>query len=372
MKKSMQIVLILLTMVAMTLAQTFEREFDLAMGKSLEVNMRSGGSIDVEGWDKNQVLVRVHNHPDDIEDIVDFDISSSELEIDVFDGYGNRSKGIDMKLFVPNKTDLELHTMGGSISIENVEGEFSGKTMGGSIDLAGLKGEVSLTTMGGSISCENAQLDGTLKTMGGSLKFNNVTGDLKATTMGGSISHTRDKSPKSGAKGSKVELNTMGGSITVDEALAGADVETMGGKIAIKSAKDHVKAKTMGGDIEIGEIDGWVQASTMGGDVTVNMTGDPQQGKRDVDISSMGGEIELTLPEGISADFDITLTYTKDSEQDYQIKSDFPLDISESKEWDFKHGEARKTITGTGKTKGGDHRIQLETINGDITIKMDK
>ncbi len=369
MKKTMQIVFMLLILVSLTLAQTFERQFDLAMGKSVEVNMRSGGSIEVEGWDNNQVLVRIRNHPDDIEDMVDFDLSSSELEIDVFDGYGNRSKSVNLELFVPNKTDLELHTMGGSMSISKLEGEFSGKTMGGSIELADLKGEVSLTTMGGSITCENAQLDGTLKTMGGSLKFNNVTGDLKATTMGGSISHTRDKTPKSAAKGSKVELNTMGGSIQVDEALAGADVGTMGGKIAIKSAKDYVKAKTMGGDIEISEIDGWVKATTMGGDVTVNMTGDPKKGKRDVDISSMGGEIVLTLPEGISADFDITLTYTKDSKQNYQIKSDFPLEISESKAWDFEQGNARKKITGTGKTKEGKHRIQLETINGDITIK---
>ncbi|MCD4693635.1 MAG: DUF4097 domain-containing protein, partial [Calditrichales bacterium] len=139
-----------------------------------------------------------------------------------------------------------------------------------------------------------------------------------------------------------------------------------------KKAKKFIKAKTMGGDIQIDEIDGWVKATTMGGEITVVMTGDPDKGKRDVDISSMGGDIELTLPEGLSIEFDVCLTYTKNSPQNFKIESDFAINIEESKEWEYKHGSPRKHITGTGTIKGGKNRIYIKTINGNIRIKKGK
>ena len=165
----------------------------------------------------------------------------------------------------------------------------------------------------------------------------------------------------------------MGGEIHVDDAPNGADVHTMGGDITVKNASKYVKAKTMGGEIEVDAIDGWVKATTMGGDITVVMTGDASGPDHSVELSTMGGEIELTLPKNIDADFDVHLIYTKDSRKDYEIKSDFDLKIEEkSKDWDYDKGEAKKEIIGTGKTGTGKHNIFIKTVNGDITIKKSK
>jgi hypothetical protein len=124
----------------------------------------------------------------------------------------------------------------------------------------------------------------------------------------------------------------------------------------------------MGGDIDIDEIDGGAEASTMGGDVTVKMIGDPDKGDRDIDLSSMGGDIKLTLPAGLSIDFDITLTYTKRARKDYKIISDFSIELEESEDWDYSAGSARKYIYGTGKISGGKNKIRIDTINGNIVI----
>lgn len=355
-------------------AEQFERTIDIEAGKQLRVDMTTGGKINVEGWNKNQVKVELNIRRGKIsEHDIDVDQDSRGVTIEVREnGHGGRSGGMELHVFVPNKFDLDLETMGGSINISNVEGEIEGQTMGGSLELDGLIGEITLTTMGGSISVKDSKLDGELKTMGGSIEFDNVTGEVKATTMGGSVTMKNDKSTND-KDISEIKIHTMGGEIHVDDAPNGADVHTMGGDVTVISAKEYVKAKTMGGEIEIKAIDGSVKATTMGGDITVNMIGDASGSDHSVELSSMGGEIVLSLPENIDAEFDIHLVYTKDSRKDYEINSEFNLNIKEKhKDWDYSKGEAKKELIGTGKTGSGKHHIYVKTINGDITIKKSK
>ena len=158
----------------------------------------------------------------------------------------------------------------------------------------------------------------------------------------------------------------------MDEAPNGAELDTKGGSIEVNRAGNFVKAETMGGSITIREIDGWVDASTMGGSVEVRMVGDPDKGNRDVYISSKGGNIELIVPKGLSMDFDIELAYTKDSDRDYDIYSDFDLKKKRTDDWEGFWGSKRKFIYGTGQHKGGNNKIRIATINGDVYIREGK
>jgi len=128
----------------------------------------------------------------------------------------------------------------------------------------------------------------------------------------------------------------------------------------------------MGGEIKIDEIDGGVKATTMGGDVEVNMVGDPNEYDRDVVLSSMGGDIILTVPAGLSMDFDIKLTITHRASDEYKIISDFPMDVEKSGDKDYSDRSARRYIYGTGKVAGGKNKIRIDTVNGDIIIKKGK
>ena len=205
--------------------------------------------------------------------------------------------------------------------------------------------------------------------MGGDITFRNVSGDVKGSTMGGDVKYIGKGSKPAKNSGREVRISTMGGEIKVDDAPAGANVSTMGGDIKIGSAGRFVKAKTMGGDIEVKKVDGGFKLSTMGGDVTANMIGNPDEGERDIDISSMGGDINVTVPPGLSMSFHLKLTYTKRSSGVYKIISDFPVKMEESEEWDYDDGSPRKYIFGTGEVNGGKFRVKIETINGNIVIR---
>ena len=124
----------------------------------------------------------------------------------------------------------------------------------------------------------------------------------------------------------------------------------------------------MGGKILLDSVDGAVRATTMGGDVHVRMVGDPSRGDRSVEISSMGGDIELIVPAGSSMDVDAELTYTRDHDRRYQIRSDFPLRQTVSPDWETDHGTPRKTIHATGSVNGGRNQVKIRTINGDVRI----
>lgn len=383
--------------------EVIEREFDTAPGKRLDVDNKSGGSIEITGWENERIKVVVTVEGYDCDDVdVEFDERRSGLSIWTHRGkWFDHDCDLSFDILLPNVFDLDVETSGGMIRIDNVEGEIEGGTMGGGLNLTRIKGEVSMTTMGGNISLTNSEVDGQVKTMGGNLLIRDVAGNVKGSTMGGNVTYksvsqregetvnlstmggNMDIDSKGGkveaktwggnirATGDEVHVSTMGGDVDVDEAPTGADIHTMGGDIQVVSARKYVKAKTMGGDIDVDAIDGWIRASTMGGDVTVTMTGDPEEGKRDVELSSMGGDISLTVPSRLSMDFQIEVAYTKNARRQYRIVSDFPIELEETDEWKRSagFGSPRKYIYGTGKVARGKNRIEIKTVNGDIYIK---
>ena len=385
--------------------KTIEREFEMKPGGKLVLDIETGGDITVEGWDKDliRVVVRLEGrHADKFE--IDFDESSKRLEIETeYSGRGSKSCDVTMEIMVPDEFDIILDSTGGSVSVDRVSGEIKGKTLGGDIELAGLDGTVRLTTYGGDITVERSKLDGRVKTMGGDVTITDVEGDIRGSSMGGEVKYENVSSGEKGkgedvsittmggdidvdyigknvkaktfggdvdvARGEEVHVLTLGGDIDVKDAPKGAKVKTLGGDITIHSAGIFTKASTMGGDIQIDAIDGWVEASTMGGDVAVIMVGDPDEGERRVELKSMGGDIELTVPKGLSMKFDIELAITKSAKKEYKITSDFEMDIEKSDKWVRKWGQKRKYIYGTGEVGGGKHLIKLRTTNGNITIR---
>jgi DUF4097 and DUF4098 domain-containing protein YvlB len=275
----------------------------------------------------------------------------------------------------PRRFDIEIETMGGEIRIAEVEGRMSGQTMGGELHLTGIKGEINLSTMGGSITLTNSDVDGSLSTMGGKVLFEDVIGNVKGSSMGGNVVY-RNVRPRGSAKpnapANEVRITTMGGEIRVEDAPVGANVETMGGNITVGRAAKFVKAKTMGGDISISEVDGWVDAETMGGNISVQLIGGDDGLRRDVTLSSKGGDITLTASGALPMDFELELAYTRNSSQNYRIMSDFPIQIHETQGWDYSKGEPRRIISGVGSNSGGKNRIRVFTINGNIVIKRNR
>ena len=167
----------------------------------------------------------------------------------------------------------------------------------------------------------------------------------------------------SAAEGRHISQSSMGGDLDVRNAPHGASLRTMGGDIRVGTAHGRVIAKTMGGDIEVEQLNGSLDAGTMGGNVEV----DVGQGAGDIEIHSLGGHIEITLPANFSGSFDIELEQDDEGPPN-EIVSDFPLQIQESKKNNWFRPDT--TVLRAKEMNGsGMHRVKITTIGGDIRIR---
>jgi hypothetical protein len=341
------------------------------MGRNLEVNLITGGSIKITGWDKEKVKILCNGSGKNCNLNVEETSEGLKISQDFIKEHHNHGNFI-LEINAPNKIKLQLHTNGGDISLDNIEGEFEGKTMGGDLSLINLKGNLTLETMGGDILLKKSSVDGMVTSMGGDVNIEDVVGEIIGKSMGGDVSYKNITNKKGESTGKEIIISTMGGDLNVDDAPSGVDLHTMGGDVTVGNARKFVKAKTMGGEIKVGEIDGWIEATTMGGDVSVNLLYKSKNEKHDVKLKSMGGDITLYVPENFPMDIDITLAFTKDHEGDVDIISDFNLSKETTKRWDKQKGSERKYIYGKAQLNGAKNKVIIETVNGNIYLKKAK
>ncbi len=376
------VVLLLFALVAAPAAaavgSTATREFPVAAGGLLTLDLKAGGDVRITGDGGSSVKV-TYSTSCEPHCGISFDTTKGGVTVSTAfkEHRSHQSSDVDLEIHVPSSFDVTVASMGGDVSIGGVDGKFTGETKGGDLTLRDVKGEAELTTMGGEIKVTDSTLDGALKTMGGEVTIENVVGNVKGSSMGGNVRyrnvHRRDgqaASPERVGKGKDeispetVQISTMGGDIEVKDAPEGADVHTMGGDITVENARRFVRAKTMGGDLHIGPVDGSVNAATMGGDGIVTLTG----GGGDVDLASLGGEITLRVPQGFGMDLDLEIAYTRNSRQDYKITAPGGLKSTVSPDWDYDKGSPRKYIRMSGAVNGGGKKVKVSTINGNITI----
>ncbi len=365
--KYSKFVLIFLFAVTLFAYPTLKKEIEVEPGQKLVVEIKAGSDIIIEGWNKNIVDLDAEISGRDADDI-EINMSKTSYGVLIKADYKtqrhSRSTNGEVKIKVPEKFNVKLETMGGKLEVKNVEGDLKGTTMGGSLTLKNLKGDISFSTMGGSVELSDSEVNGKVSTMGGKVLVENVVGDVDASSMGGNVVQRNVKGSKSSI-GKEVWIKTMGGEINVDEAMNGASLRTMGGDITVNQAAEYVKANTMGGDIVIKEIAGWVDASTMGGDVEVKVVG--TDGKRDIKLSSMGGDMKIYVPADLDMDIEIEIVFNENRRNKVEIISDFDL-TEKVVDTDDLNSDSKKLL-GTGITGSGKNKVKVKTIGGKVYLK---
>ncbi len=337
-----------------------EKEFTASPGKKLSVEL-PGADVDIKGWDQELVSVKTRFSGGD-EKTGSFDCQENSNGVEIYSrhiGTGSGApKNCKFEIRVPRKFNIEIKLMSGRISINDVAGQIKGASMCGDLNLRALKGALNLETMAGNISIENSDVSGQVKTMAGKVLMQGVSGSVLGSSMTGEVVHR--KSPQQlQKKCDEIHLFRMAGDINVDDAPRGAYLTTLAGNIHVRSAAVLVKAQTNAGNILIDAVDGSVQASTMAGGVKVRMVGQPDKGKRDVEITSMGEVTELIVPANLSMQVEITLDQTVDRRRDYRIVSDFEIQQTRS----------GKCLYGTGSFAGGQNKIKIKAVNSDVYLR---
>ncbi|HEY6273269.1 MAG TPA: hypothetical protein VIX19_14915 [Terriglobales bacterium] len=175
-----------------------------------------------------------------------------------------------------------------------------------------------------------------------------------------------------GALPDRLKVVQMGGDIDYPDVPDGGTFKTMGGNIHIGKVHNDVDLTTMGGNVEIDSADASVKATTMGGNIEATLVRGPSPAEHDITLSSLGGEIILTVPKDYPMTINVELAYTKSNDKSFKITDNLGLEQSASKEWDNWHGTARKYLYAKGRIGNGQNQVTIKTINGDVTIKGER
>src|SRR5688572_29511444 len=353
----------------------FRHEIKASPGQILELRLEVGGQVTIVGSDAPSVLVQATFGDRDAGDVT---VSARQTGggVEVASNWTaeprrRASASGRFTIRVPRRFHLHIDSMVGNLRVDNVEGQVWGETRGGNLTLTRLSGNVHLTTRGGNVHVSNSRLDGRISTEGGDVTLEDVVGNLESTSKSGNVasrSTPRRGEGMTAPRPREMRITTTG-CVDIAEAMAGATATNVGGNIRIRRAADHVQVTTTGGDVHLDAVDGWIQVTAVGGDIVATMVGDPGRGDRHVSLVSTMGNISLTVPASLDMRFDISLAYTRNSRQNYEIRSDFPLEVRRTTEWEYAKGERRRYIYGTGAAGKGRHLVHIETVNGDVIIR---
>jgi len=190
--------------------------------------------------------------------------------------------------------------------------------------------------------------------MKGSLEVSTVSADIEATEIDG-----------------EVYLKSVSGDIDLSSRSVETDVETVSGEIRLLVDSDQVRAKAVSGDILVRKARGTLSAGTVSGDIVVEggtfrrldgetvsgdirLTGDLQQDGV-YRFESHSGTVELWLPAGVNADFEVS-TYSGEIESDFGGHPRHKGRYTPSQELDFTAGD-------------GGASVRIDTFSGDVELR---
>jgi hypothetical protein len=341
------------------------QSFPAKKGGSLEVRV-AAGEVNVKGWEKEEVFVRVQSMDEEQLKRVELTQGGGKVLVE-FRWEGRNIKDMRFDIQVPSSFNVELKTGGGALSVEApLNGDLAGSTAGGPIHLGNIGGRIRMETSGGGISGGTISGDLSVRTAGGSIKIGSVSGTAEVSTAGGDINiesvsrrlhaSTAGGDINMGKVSGDVSASSAGGSIKLSSGQGTISLNTAGGSIEVESAQGRVDASTSAGNVEIGSVEGSVNARSAAGNLKVTL--DPAVGESSA-LATSAGNIVLIVSGKARASIYARAggPYVGIGDEDKGlIKSDFPIS--------YKEGSG-----GQVELNGGGHKISLESMIGRIEIK---
>ncbi|MFZ0388901.1 MAG: DUF4097 family beta strand repeat-containing protein [Calditrichia bacterium] len=245
-------VLILLQMgFAYEAADDYKKTVKLNPG-SLIILENVNGSIEIEGWNKEEVSIEAHKvvKSDDREKAeeylkaiqIEVQEENSTLRINTRKGTTNNGLfedgnpvNINYKLKVPLRSDLQVSSTNGGIAVLRIEGKLELHTTNGRIKADEISGNVNANTTNGSLSVNfrNVKTDDNMEfhTTNGSIDLQipeSIQCDLQAKTSNGTITtdfpleikgkyNSKQVDAKINGGGGRLDLKTTNGRISIEK-----------------------------------------------------------------------------------------------------------------------------------------------------------
>jgi DUF4097 and DUF4098 domain-containing protein YvlB len=220
------------------------------------------------------------------------------------------------------QSDLDIHLPRNSVL------RFTGTNI--EVTAEGLHGSTNIELVNGDVYASDLQGTVKLQTVNGGIDANDLKGRISLETVNGNIDDN-------GSQGTRLSLNTVNGDIDATTRSASVNAETTNGDIELEAgAVDELEVSTVGGSL----------------DAIASLNADGE-----ININSVSGRIELTVPADTSAVFNIQ-TATNG-----RITNELTSDEAERRNRYVNSRELDFTLN------GGNGDVSVSTVSGNVSLR---
>lgn len=273
------------------------------------------GKAEIRGWDKNQVKVigELGERTEEFKFKKRGDEIIIKVEVEGRRGnWGNwgSEDGDDLQIYVPQNSRIKYTATNAQVEVSSVAGGSDIETVNGDIDAQDLAGRVQIEAVNGDIEA------------------NGLQGNVSLATVNGDISDRNSKAKD-------VMYESVNGDIEVNSDSTEFNAETVNGDMLLKlQTIEEMTVSTVNGSIKA------TMELAKNGDVRAN---------------SVGGSIDLTFQDDVSARFDIQ----------GHAGGRITNNITNDKVQKAKYGPSRWLEF---SVNGGDGKVDVSTVSGRIKL----
>jgi DUF4097 and DUF4098 domain-containing protein YvlB len=216
------------------------------------------GSLRIQSWDRNEVLVEIEKRGASSEDLERLDIQATQdgdrIRVAALPAaagtvvtYGNPSPSVAFVVNLPRRAKLRAETGDGSVEIGDLEGDIDISSGDGSITAQSLRGRLQVTTGDGSIRIIDADGAVEVDSGDGSVHVDGRLQGVRVSTADGSV---RVEARDGSAVASDWDLTTGDGSIVLRLPVgvdAEVDAESADGRVDADGTFTTVRRSDEGG-----------------------------------------------------------------------------------------------------------------------------
>ena len=234
MMKMKKVLVLSLMTTATFAAETVDRTLDAAPDGDVTIS-NVAGSVEVNGWSRNQVEV-TGELGSGVEELI-FERDGHEVIVKVkLPRHNRRSGSAELVINVPEASSLRINTVSADIDIDDVKGEQRLESVSGDITTAVFGKEIDAESVSGDIDVagDNQAVNGKLNTVSGDIDVENLNGELRSETVNGEINVINGSFKR-------ISGNTVNGEIVFHVGLQDEgrmDIETINGAVDVDFGGD--------------------------------------------------------------------------------------------------------------------------------------
>ncbi|RKS08765.1 putative adhesin [Nocardiopsis sp. Huas11] len=259
---------------------------------AVEIENETGGSVELTGTTGPEMVVERQMHGSPLKEPV-HEVEENEGQVHVeahcegvpFIGQCS----VDYTIAVPEGTAVSVETIGGPITVSNVDGALELSTTSGRVNVDGNVGDVEVESTSGSVELDGVEGSANVETTSGSVTAAGAGASLDVSTVSGSLD-------LSGFSADVVQAESTSGTIAVGGGFTTAEVSTTSGNIAVdtEDAFDLLTLDTVSGSSQVEVPDGAyrITGESVSGDRSVGVDTSPDADAH-IDANAVSGSLTV-------------------------------------------------------------------------------